>query len=181
MHVRNPASRIRTALPGAIMGFVLLCGTSYAAETMVTGGGGGSFPPNTIFNGIPITGLEFGFGLEFSSVGDKVGEVSVVLLGIGPQPREITIEGNVSGGSRVAANVATFLGQSPPSTWATVCRPARGPVHRDRHHRRQRSGVARTGHRTHEFAQRGGQRRNHDHLRAGSVVPSMGTPTNLEA
>jgi hypothetical protein len=92
------------------MGFVLLCGTSYAAETMVTGGGGGSFPPNTIFNGIPITGLEFGFGLEFSSVGDKVGEVSVVLLGIGPQPREITIEGNVSGGSRVAANVATFSG-----------------------------------------------------------------------
>ena len=82
-----------------------------AAETVITGGGGGLFPPNASFNGIPITGLEFGFGLEFSGDGDKVGEFNVVLLGTGVfGPQSITLEGSVTGGVTVSGNVARFSG-----------------------------------------------------------------------
>lgn len=104
------ASLIGTALLASIA--LAAPRSAAAAETRVTGGGGGLFPPGTTFNLIPITGLQFGFGLEFSDIGDKVGELNVNLLGIaaGGVPRSITIEGNVTAGSRPADNVATFSG-----------------------------------------------------------------------
>lgn len=99
------ASLIGTALLASIA--LAAPRSAAAAETRVTGGGGGLFPPGTTFNLIPITGLQFGFGLEFSDIGDKVGEVNVNLLGLA---QNITIEGNVTAGSRPSENVATFSG-----------------------------------------------------------------------
>jgi hypothetical protein len=83
-----------------------------AAETRVAAAGEGIYPPDTTFNSIPITGLQFGFGLEFSDVGDKVGHIMVVLRGISTlgQEQDVVIEVEVTGGSRMAANVAVISG-----------------------------------------------------------------------
>ena len=83
-----------------------------AAETRVSAAGEGIYPADTTFNSISIRGLEFGFGLELSDVGDKVGHIMVTLLGISSAglEQDIVIEVEVTGGSRTAANVAVISG-----------------------------------------------------------------------
>ena len=83
-----------------------------AAETRVTAAGEGLYPADTTFNSISIRGLEFGFGLEFSDLGDKVGHIMVTLLGMSSAgvEQDIVIEVEVTGGSRTAPNVAVVSG-----------------------------------------------------------------------
>jgi hypothetical protein len=83
-----------------------------AAETRVSAAGEGVYPPETTFSSVPISGLKFGFGLEFSDIGDKVGHIMVVLLGTSSAglEQDIVIEVEVTGGSRTAPNVAVISG-----------------------------------------------------------------------
>lgn len=96
-------------LAGALIAFVP---SSACAETIVTGAGGGAFPPETSFNGIPINALEFGYGLQIEDTGGAIGQFCTVLLGaaVGDIRQRIVIDGVVSGGSRTAANAATYSG-----------------------------------------------------------------------
>lgn len=93
--------------------FLLICAWPVMAgqETTVGAGAGGIFPPGTSFNGVPISGLEAGFGLELED-GHGLGEFCVILLGTSLLGIEqtIVIEGKVTAGAQTAANVATFSG-----------------------------------------------------------------------
>jgi hypothetical protein len=96
-------------LVGALIAFVPL---SASAETIVSGAGGGAFPPDTSFNGIPINALQFGYGLQIEETGSAIGQFCTVLLGaaVGDIRQRIIIDGVVSSGSRTAANAATYSG-----------------------------------------------------------------------
>jgi hypothetical protein len=105
----------RSALWFAALFLSVLAGVpqlAAAAETRVTAAGEGIYPPDTTFNSVPISGLQFGFGLEFSDVGDKVGHIVVILRGISSVglEQDIVIEVEVTGGSRAAPNVAVISG-----------------------------------------------------------------------
>jgi hypothetical protein len=83
-----------------------------AQETSVTAGAGGIFPPGTTFNGVPINGLQSGYGVSIASGGSALGQFCTVLLGVNALglQQNIVIVGQASGGSRTAANIATFSG-----------------------------------------------------------------------
>jgi hypothetical protein len=106
MRIRSTA--LLTALAIGILGVWLP--SAVAADTSVTGGGGGVYPPDTSFSGVPINGLEFGYGVYISS--STVGQVAIVLLGIaaGDVQQRIKIQGEANGGQRTAANAAVFSG-----------------------------------------------------------------------
>jgi hypothetical protein len=86
------------------------CAAGPVAETIVTGAGGGLFPPDTTFNGVPIVGLEFGYGVNIAST--TLGQFSTVLLGpvVGGVQQRIIITGEATSGQRTAANVAVLSG-----------------------------------------------------------------------
>jgi hypothetical protein len=81
-------------------------------ETSVTAGASGIFPSGTSFNGVPLNGLRFGFGLTISSTGSAAGNFQATLLGTSllGQTQEIIVEGKASSGSVPAAGTATFSG-----------------------------------------------------------------------
>jgi hypothetical protein len=83
-----------------------------AAETSATGGAGGIYPPGTSFNGVPINGIQLGFGVEIGETGSALGQFAAILLGVSALGLEqnIKIEGAATSGSRNAANVAIFSG-----------------------------------------------------------------------
>jgi hypothetical protein len=85
---------------------------AFAQETTVTAAAGGIFPPATSFMGVPITGLKAGFGLELLLDGTASGQFLTVLVGVSAlgSERQIVIEGQVTAGSKSAANFATFSG-----------------------------------------------------------------------
>jgi hypothetical protein len=81
--------------------------------THVAAGAGGTYPEGTSFSGIAVRGLELAFGSETSPDGTGAGEFTVVLLGVSAIPGEtqpITIEGQITGGTRNAINVAVVSG-----------------------------------------------------------------------
>lgn len=86
------------------------CAAGPAGETIVTGGAGGIYPPNTTFNAVPISGLEIGYGLNIAN--PTLGQFSIVLLGvaIGEIQQRITIAGEATSGQKNAPNVAVFSG-----------------------------------------------------------------------
>jgi hypothetical protein len=89
------------------------CPAPSLGAAIVSGGGGGLFPSGTTFNGVPISALQFGFGLDIGPTGGAVvGQFEAVLLGIpvGGVQQRIVIEGTVSSGSWTAANAATYSG-----------------------------------------------------------------------
>jgi len=91
---------------------VLLPSAASAQEISVTVGAGGIYPSDTTFNGVPINGLQSGYGIGIGSTGSALGQFCTVLLGVNAAglKQTITIEGEASAGSQVAANVATFSG-----------------------------------------------------------------------
>jgi hypothetical protein len=103
-----------TVLVTALLLGAMLGGASPAAaqETSVTAGAGGIFPAGTTFNGVPINGLQSGYGVEIGSGGFALGQFCVTLLGVslGGLQQVIVIEGKATGGSRQAGNIATFSG-----------------------------------------------------------------------
>jgi hypothetical protein len=85
---------------------------SVSAQTSVTVGAGGIYPAGTTFNGIPLNGLQAGYGVEITATGSALGQFSTVLLGVNAVglQQNIVVEGKPSSGSKIAANITTFSG-----------------------------------------------------------------------
>jgi hypothetical protein len=86
--------------------------TAIAQETSVTVGAGGIFPAGTTFNGVPLNGLQSGYGVEIGATGSALGQFCTTLIGVSltGAPVNIVVEGKATGGTRTAANIATFSG-----------------------------------------------------------------------
>ena len=95
---------------------ILLGGALIAAPAMsqasVTVGSGGFYPPGTTFNGVPINGLQSGYGVQIAADNSAHGQFCTVLLGVSAlgQEQKIIIEGKATSGEKRTANVATFSG-----------------------------------------------------------------------
>jgi hypothetical protein len=78
----------------------------------VTGAAEAAFPDGAAFNGIPLKGLTLGQGMFIAQDGSATGQFQAVLLGSSllGTPQNITVEGEVSGGSVGADGSATFSG-----------------------------------------------------------------------
>jgi len=81
-------------------------------ETQATGAAGGLYPPGTVLDGVSISGLQTGFGVEIHPDGSALGQFAAVLIGVSPLglEQDITIEGEGTQGSRSAANIAIYSG-----------------------------------------------------------------------
>jgi hypothetical protein len=83
-----------------------------ADQSLATGGAGGIYPPGSSFTGVDINGLQLGVGAEVNLDSSGLGDFTAILLGVsvlGAEQR-ITIEGQVTGGSRSAANIVVLSG-----------------------------------------------------------------------
>jgi hypothetical protein len=106
--MRRPAV-VATLLLSAILGASPVVAGD---ETQATGGAGGLYPPGTVLNGVSISGLQTGFGVEIHPDGSALGQFTAVLIGVSPLglEQDITIEGEGTEGSRNAANIAIYSG-----------------------------------------------------------------------
>ena len=123
---RRPAGwRTGAVLCGMV--FLLCRGQAFAVQsTELAGAGGGVFPAGTTFNGVFVSGLRFGFGVDLAVTSGVAGTFEFTILGLSAtgQPQIITIEGTATGGSGTAGSGATVLGTTrvdmgdgtPPST-----------------------------------------------------------------
>jgi len=91
---------------------LMLPSAASAQETCVTVSAGGIYPSYTTFNGVPISGLQSGYGIGIVSTGSALGQFCTVLLGINSMglQQNIVIEGVATSGSQAAGNIATFSG-----------------------------------------------------------------------
>src|SRR3989440_1285215 len=78
----------------------------------VTGAAEATLPDGATFNGIPLRGLTLGQGLFIAPDGSATGQFQAVLLGTSllGAAQNITVEGEVGGGSVGADGSATFSG-----------------------------------------------------------------------
>src|SRR2546421_11474483 len=78
----------------------------------VTGAAEATLPDGATFNGIPLRGLTLGQGLFIAPDGSATGQFQAVLLGTSllGAAQNITVEGEVGGGSVGADGGATFSG-----------------------------------------------------------------------
>jgi len=85
-----------------------------AQDAGVTGAAEAAFPTGAAFNGIPLKGLTLGQGLFITQDGSAGGQFQVVLQGTSPlgTPQNVTVEGEVAGGSVGADGSATFSGSA---------------------------------------------------------------------
>ena len=83
-----------------------------AQDAGVTGAAEAAFPNGATFNGISLKGLTLGQGMFIAQDGSATGQFQAVLLGSSllGTPQNITVEGEVSGGSVGADGSATFSG-----------------------------------------------------------------------
>ena len=83
-----------------------------SAETQVTAAGAGVFPDGSSFNGIPLRGSTFGFGLLVYADGSAEGDFAIVLAGTSllGQAQNITLEGKVGAGVANVDGSVTFSG-----------------------------------------------------------------------
>ena len=83
-----------------------------AQDAGVTGAAEAAFPNGAAFNGVPLKGLTLGQGLFITQDGSTTGQFQAVLLGTSllGAAQNITVEGEVSGGSVGADGSATFSG-----------------------------------------------------------------------
>src|SRR2546428_338685 len=98
----------------AILGLAGLLAPAPAAaqDAGVTGAAEATFPDGATFNGIPLRGLTLGQGLFIAQDGSATGQFQAVLLGTSllGAAQNITVEGEVRGGSVGADGSATFSG-----------------------------------------------------------------------
>ncbi len=80
--------------------------------TGVTGAAEAAFPDGAAFNGLPLKGLTLGQGMFIAPDGSATGQFQAVLLGTSllGTPQNVTVEGEVGGGSVGADGSATFSG-----------------------------------------------------------------------
>jgi hypothetical protein len=85
---------------------------SASAATNTTVGAGGIYPSGTSFNGIPINGVQSGYGVKIGDNGSASGQFCTILLGVSVLglEQDIRIEGKASSGSQNAMNIVTFSG-----------------------------------------------------------------------
>ena len=78
----------------------------------VTGAAEAAFPNGAAFNGVSLKGLTLGQGMYIAQDGSATGQFQVVLQGTSPlgTPQNVTVEGEVRGGSVGADGSATFSG-----------------------------------------------------------------------
>src|SRR5437879_3797482 len=83
-----------------------------AQDASVTGAAEAAFPNGAAFNGVPLKGLTLGQGMFIAQDGSAMGQFQAVLQGTSPlgTPQNITVEGEVGGGSVGADGSATFSG-----------------------------------------------------------------------
>ena len=98
----------------AILGLASLMAPAPAAaqDAGVTGAAEAAFPNGATFNGVPLKGLTLGQGLFIAQDGSATGQFQAVLLGTSllGTPQNVTVEGEVGGGSVAADGSATFSG-----------------------------------------------------------------------
>src|SRR5437899_3085898 len=98
----------------AILGLASLLAPAQAAaqDTGVTGAAEATFPDGAAFNGVPLKGLTLGQGMFIAQDGSATGQFQAVLLGTSllGSAQNITVEGEVRGGSVGADGSATFSG-----------------------------------------------------------------------
>ena len=110
--------------------FVIVCALSSltglaAASSQASGSGVGTFTPSTSYNGVALSGLDFGMGIEIPGDTSATGNFHATLQGTGGQA--IGVDGHASGGSIAGDGSATFSGTctvdmgdgSTPSTGVT--------------------------------------------------------------
>src|SRR5437879_5329573 len=83
-----------------------------AQDAGVTGAAEAAFPDGATFNGISLKGLTLGQGMFIAPDGSATGQFQAVLLGTSllGTPQNVTVEGEVRGGSVGADGSATFSG-----------------------------------------------------------------------
>jgi hypothetical protein len=83
-----------------------------AQDAGVTGAAEAAFPNGATFNGVPLRGLTLGQGLFVGQDGSATGQFQAVLQGTSllGAAQNITVEGEVRGGSVGADGSATFSG-----------------------------------------------------------------------
>ena len=98
----------------AILGLASLMAPAPAAaqDAGVTGAAEAAFPNGAAFNGVSLKGLTLGQGMYIAQDGSATGQFQAVLLGTSPlgTPQNVTVEGEVGGGSVGADGSATFSG-----------------------------------------------------------------------
>jgi len=101
-------------LSAAMLGLAGLLAPAPAAaqDTGVTGAAEATFPNGATFNGISLKGLTLGQGLFIGQDGSATGQFQAVLLGTSllGAAQNITVEGEVSGGSVGTDGSASFSG-----------------------------------------------------------------------
>lgn len=102
-----------------VLGLALLIAAVPAAiqatshdETQVSAAATGAFPPDTTFQGIPVSGSTLAFGVLINASGSAEGDFLIVLAGTSllGQAQEITLEGTVVGGLLNGPGNVTFSG-----------------------------------------------------------------------
>ena len=83
-----------------------------AQDAGVTGAAEATLPDGATFNGVPLKGLTLGQGMFIAQDGSAAGQFQAVLLGTSllGTPQNVTVEGEVRGGSVGADGSATFSG-----------------------------------------------------------------------
>ena len=102
-------------LLAAILGLATLTAPAPVAAqdaAGVTGAAEATLPDGATFNGIPLRGLTLGQGLFIGPDGSATGQFQAVLLGTSllGAAQNITVEGEVRGGSVAADGSTTFSG-----------------------------------------------------------------------
>jgi hypothetical protein len=106
-------TRLGLALAAVLGAASVMAPTPAAAQDAgVTGAAEATFPDGAAFNGIPLRGLTLGQGMFIAQDGSATGQFQVVLQGTSAlgTPQEVTVEGEVRGGSVAADGSATFSG-----------------------------------------------------------------------
>src|SRR2546426_5820493 len=122
--------RLWAAVLCAAIALVVWPGTAVAQESShLAGAGGATFASGATFNGVPLTSMRFGFGVDISQDGHAVGDFETTLLGLTAQgqPQIIIIETKASSGSIGSTGDATIAGASAVHMGAGTPRPSRGP------------------------------------------------------
>jgi len=89
-----------------LLSIAVLMISAAASATVVTGAGGGIYGSGVTFNGVLLTGLRFGIGVDISSNGTSAGDFQSTLTSAA---QEITIAGKSTAGS-VSVGNTTFSG-----------------------------------------------------------------------
>ena len=102
-----------------VMAALLPCLASAPASALalgikVTGAGTGVYPPNTLYNGVRVSGLQIGFGIRVPGNGTARGQLQVTLIGTSPlgMEQDIDVVGQAATGSATAGSTSTFSGLS---------------------------------------------------------------------